>query len=200
MAFGIFDKVRKGRENLEIEQELMLLEQSFNADVPAITKPKIVPTVPNSWGGIPNVITWEVLTPQKEPYHMSLGYHSEHSKTHVLTVDTEKLYYHWLKSKLVHGRSHCVLRRDMESDYKYKDAVKGFAEGKENPVPLAYAVARYRDGQPNFGFVNGVTRTFWLINNRVPSFPISVEAEKDAENLYKWAGVGDAPKPAYDFF
>lgn len=57
-----------------------------------------------------------------------------------------------------------VCRHQMPFDYKYKWAVDGFSHGIKQPVPLAEVEAhREPNGYFYIGFINGVTRTHWLL-------------------------------------
>ena len=78
------------------------------------------------------------------------------------------------------------------ADYKFLHAEKGFANGRDNPVPLAWCDAHYRmdKGLPVLytGFTDGITRTIWLLANGAEKFPVSVSNERSALLLYRGAG------------
>lgn len=121
---------------------------------------------------------------------------------YVIHVDADKFYYYWLMSSIIladqHRSNHCVLRKDMPNDYKFKDAVKGFSNCEESPVPLAFVSANFDKEKPYIGFINGVTRTMWLLANGAKSFPIEVHKEHAAQALHSFAGIGEKPMTYQD--
>ena len=80
-------------------------------------------------------------------------------------------------------------------DRKFNDAMDGFSKGLSNPVPLAECkcflvekkteiwerkmlvfkkvVAINIDHHPALSFINGVTRTIWLLSHGAKSFPVN---------------------------
>ena len=90
----------------------------------------------------------------------------------------------------------------MPNDDKYRWAVDGFAQGPRNPVPLAEAGA-YRDLNScrlHLSFTNGVTRTFWLLANRCPAFPVKVYGSVSAKLLFQVAGLDISPLSLVELF
>lgn len=73
------------------------------------------------------------------------------------------------------------------SDYKFQYAERGFSHGIENPVPLANLVANNR--VPSISFIDGITRTIWLMANGAKYFPIFTHDSIMAKNLYRYIGV-----------
>lgn len=61
------------------------------------------------------------------------------------------------------------------ADRKFKDAEKGFAAGPESPVPLAEVTLQ--DSFKALAFINGVTRTIWLLANGANRFPIDLDCD-----------------------
>ena len=84
------------------------------------------------------------------------------------------------------------IRAEMPADHKYEHAADGFSHGFKNPVPLAEVEAWRHNGKVRIGFSNGITRTFWLIANRAPAFPIEVHSLESAELLHRAVGFGPA--------
>ncbi|WP_336928149.1 plasmid fertility inhibition factor family protein [Acinetobacter oleivorans] len=119
------------------------------------------------------------------------------NKFYIVHVDALKFYYYWLVSSIYlddqHRSNHCILRKDMPNDYKFKHAIDGFSISEHNPVPLAFVSARFEHGNPYIGFTNGVTRTMWLLANGARSFPIEVRDKESAKHLYEFAGIGEPP-------
>ena len=63
----------------------------------------------------------------------------------------------------------------------------GFAHGAENPVPLAKIGLSW--GPPGaVVFIDGITRTLWLLANGASAFPVECEASI-AEALSQAVGV-----------
>lgn len=86
-----------------------------------------------------------------------------------------------------------VCRHQMPFDYKYKWAVDGFSHGIKQPVPLAEVEAhREPNGYFYIGFINGVTRTHWLLAI-LSSFPDWGYGKESAGLLHQAAGLGISP-------
>lgn len=97
------------------------------------------------------------------------------------------------------------------NDRKFHYAEEGFRQGRDNPVPLAElhcgqyvkrtAVFQKRflwlDKQIGFNeqiktscsFVNGITRTIWLLANGVHQFPVYIDGNHDSQLLAQYAGI-----------
>ena len=59
--------------------------------------------------------------------------------------------------------------------------------GIDNPVPLAILSAdKYF---PNISFIDGITRTIWLMANRAQYFPVFAYNKESAENIYNYIGI-----------
>lgn len=144
-----------------------------------------------------NEIVWQIELPNQKPCFMRSIIGGLEDEYFVVHVDAKRFYYHWLLSSVNpsdrNRPNHCVLLKDMPQDYKFNDAVKGFADCVDNPVPLALAFADHAFGNPYIGFTNGVTRTMWLLVQGVKSFPIEVHGEDSANQLYELAGIGESP-------
>jgi hypothetical protein len=139
---------------------------------------------------------WRVPVPGEADRFMSAKSGGIDREKYVVQVDTELFYRAWLASSSAWGKrdsTDCVLRAEMPADYKYHHAVSGFAQGRDNPVPLAEVDAWREDGKVRVGFTNGITRTFWLIANRAPAFPVEVRGRDAAQLLHHAAGFGPAP-------
>lgn len=146
---------------------------------------------------------WEIHIPGQASQFMSAKSGAINDEFFVVRVDTERFYYTWLKSSPAifdrHGAD-CILRSDMPRDYKYKDAASGFANGKENPVPLAHVYVNMDKEHARIGFINGVTRSFWLIVNHAPSFPVMVHGRESAELLNQVVGLDILPMAFSELF
>ncbi|ELM8940453.1 hypothetical protein Q2R95_004367 [Escherichia coli] len=146
---------------------------------------------------------WRVPVPGQADRFMSAKPGAINDEMFVVRVDTEAFYRAWLRSSST-GREtrsdNCLLRSEMPQDYKFKHAVQGFAHGRENPVPLAFAGAHQERDRVDIGFSNGVTRSFWLIANKAPSFPIQVHGRESAELLNKVCGLDPTPLSFSELF
>ncbi|WP_367899679.1 hypothetical protein [Xanthomonas oryzae] len=139
---------------------------------------------------------WRVPVAGEADRFMSANFGGTDHDKFVVQVDTELFYRTWLGCTSAWGKrdsADCVLRSEMRADYKYQYAVGGFSHGRDNPVPLAEVDAWREGGKVRVGFTNGITRTFWLIANRAPAFPVEVRGRDAAELLHHTAGFGPAP-------
>ncbi len=73
-----------------------------------------------------------------------------------------------------------------KADKKYKYADGGFASGSLNPVPLAEV--GFWPTVPCISFVDGVTRTIWLLSKGCKSFPVHC-AINEAASLFREVGA-----------
>ena len=139
---------------------------------------------------------WCVPVPHQANRYMSASAGHIGTEMFVVHVDADAFYLAWLRCD-----EQCVLRSQMPRDYKYAYAVDGFAQGNSNPVPLA-EVAAWNDkrGRTHIGFTNGITRSFWLISNVAPSFPVQVYGRESAELLHSTAGTTQGPICYADLF
>ena len=122
--------------------------------------------------------TWSIELPDQTSCYMSV---LKSPSYWVVYVDADRFYKHWLLTE----NGHCVKKALMPHDYKYKDAIRGFSQGKENPVPLA-DVSVYDN---RIRFTNGVTRTFWLLVNECSCFPVKTD-KHSYQSLVNLAGIG----------
>jgi len=107
------------------------------------------------------------------------------------------------------------------NDHKWHHAVDGFRPGRANPVPLAtvslspaFERVRAPFWPPHWGrgtvvrdlerlgagFIDGVTRTIWLLTYGATSFPVLIHVEA-ADELHRLAGLaGRGPVSPERFF
>lgn len=130
---------------------------------------------------------WRLKVPGKADAFMCLPIYAG-SNYRVVYVHGTAFYRAWLASGVRHYQS-CHLRRDMPNDRKFKDAVSGFAEGSENPVPIAEVVPWSLDGRLLVRFNDGMTRSFWLLANHVPAFPVLCAGQHEALMLAEAVGL-----------
>ncbi len=132
---------------------------------------------------------------------------------YVVIVDSEKFLELWRSEpNSIHSEESMGNIQSWKNDRKYQDAVKGFSEGLENPVPVANIVCQehlkktciYEKKYFIFkkitgiektiinyvAFTNGITRTLWLLVQGAKYFPVECSNEEDANRLAKAAGYG----------
>jgi hypothetical protein len=147
---------------------------------------------------------WRVTVPNQTPRFMSIKSDENNQDSFVVQVDADRLYRNWLKSSAAIWQRNprdCICRADMPSDRKYKYAANGFAHGIRNPVPLAIAMAYYKtNGRLCIDFEDGVTRTFWLLSNRCPAFPVKVYGINNAKLLHQFVGLASGPISLAELF
>lgn len=138
---------------------------------------------------------WEVRADQSSRHYLRLLHRT--ADEYVVYVHAERFYGAWLLcSTVAHPRGDaCAPRRLMPKDYKYQRAVEGFSRGLPSPVPLAEVSAMERHKGIQIMFANGVTRTFWLLHNRCPSFPILVQGMEAAKLINERMGLLSGPIP-----
>ena len=99
------------------------------------------------------------------------------------------------------------------NDRKFHSATRGFSQGFNNPVPLAKVVCKEHFEQQNIykkrllrrskivgvkdikfnyiDFINGITRTIWLLSQEVEYFPVECGVNDGIESLAKECGIND---------
>ncbi len=77
-----------------------------------------------------------------------------------------------------------------KADYKYHYAEQCFSQSKINPIPLANVVCYINENNklPYTSFIDGITRTIWLLANGVEYFPIECGGVDSANLLVQAAG------------
>lgn len=113
---------------------------------------------------------------------------SEEDLYFIIWVDRFRFESVWFKSSSTYAPE---LARGNEkawrNDYKFHHAEHGFEVGIDNPVPLAILSAdKYF---PNISFIDGITRTIWLMANRAQYFPVFAYNKESAENIYNYIGI-----------
>jgi len=167
------------------------------AALPAFSSLELPQLVPACQYLSPRVV-WRIPVPGQPDVFMCLPEHYAPSDFVIYVVGLA-FYRVWLNLDWRHVRS-CGLRSDMVNDFKFQKAVNGFAEGLDNPVPLAGVtlMASSLDGCGlAMDVVDGVTRLKWLLANQVEVFPVhcSVRNMDDcifASFLANRAGAGIA--------
>ena len=133
-------------------------------------------------------LVFAIPTNQKTVY-MSLDI-EEKFTTFVLLLDTQKFIRAWRVSQ-DDGYFKGYNTGDPElwrKDRKFHYAEQGFSLGLVNPVPLADISATGRFPNCNISFVDGVTRTIWLLANQAEYFPVSVRNLDEAYAFQQIAG------------
>ena len=172
-----------------LKGELQALERAFNRE--ATDPAELV-----SKDGYQAI--WKVKLDKGQFCFMSVDSCEGNDTKWVVHVDADRFYYRWLKSfknEMLKGQVSfdVPLRQDMHLDRKFADAVEGFAEGVENPVPLADVNVYEMSGFDRIVFGGGITRTLWLLSHHAQSFPVSVSGSEEASFLQKLAGASVQP-------
>ncbi|WP_369160803.1 plasmid fertility inhibition factor family protein [Candidatus Thiodiazotropha sp. LNASS1] len=131
----------------------------------------------------------------------------------VVVVDATKFLKLWKAEPYsIHSDISMGNPETWKNDRKYHHAVKGFSFGISNPVPLANVVCnehviskpiyerkyilfkkllRIEEIGINYvSYINGITRTIWLLCNGAKSFPIECNLKDGAQRLAEYAGYG----------
>jgi hypothetical protein len=132
----------------------------------------------------------------------------------VVIVDSEKLLELWRREPYgIHSDISMGNIETWKNDRKYLHAEKGFSFGISNPVPLANIVChknieskpvyerrylffkkivRFEERKYDYvAFVNGITRTIWLLAHGAKCFPIECGIKEGAGRLAEVAGYGN---------
>lgn len=188
----MFSFLKREKTDNPVQGELRRLSELFKDGASAPTPEMLENTGYRAVWSIP-------LRDGGEAFVSASRYPYNNDETYVVEVDADRFYYHWLKSTMESGGD-CVPVEKMPEDRKYRHAEDGFAEGRENPVPLAEVNAYELFGKDYVGFSNGVTRSFWLIAHGAKSFPVEVHGQESAQRLHQLAGVGEGPKTLEQLF
>lgn len=112
----------------------------------------------------------------------------QNGKRFVVVVSAREFYAFWRAVEILKG-SQSQLRPpaldDIPMDRKWKWQAQCWEPGKDNPVPLANIGFHKRHG---IGFVDGITRTLWLLYHRAASFPMEVYGRETADKLHEFFG------------
>lgn len=116
------------------------------------------------------------------------------NECYLVMVDADRFHMAWIDATLRGtATSPARSRATMHLDRKFQFAEDGFQGGEANPVPLAEVSADLCGRYPRFGFINGITRTMWLIANGCPVFPVVTYGQDSAHAIYRLAGIGAGP-------
>ncbi|UTV60449.1 plasmid fertility inhibition factor family protein [Burkholderia arboris] len=145
--------------------------------------------------------TWRVPVPnQADCYLMAQPGGQEHFIVH---VDADKFYRRWLETSPAFPKRNsqdCVPRQAMPLDRKFATAAAGFKGGRDAPVPMPSVGYWTVASGYEVAMSDGMTRTFWLLANRVRSFPVGVSDASWATVLNSMVGIGVAPIASSDLF
>jgi hypothetical protein len=153
--------------------------------------------------------TFEIELEGGKTVHMQAQVPHEEDYYVVVMVDAARFVELWRQPLSSHREVALNTPETWPGDYKYSYAVDGFSHGAENPVPLAQVscwrsasdIVEYesrfyffkrkvivgRAGDPSLSFVNGITRTIYLLSNGAKSFPVLCE-RRAADLLVELAG------------
>lgn len=165
------------RLNLRVWRELIELKRTAE-----VAQEPVIPEIVLIEAG---KIVWRIaLSPTRSAFLSEVV--PNYGKKFVAYVHAGKFYSQWRRQSLLRpgDLQGCPRLDDMDRDYKYPSAVRGFTHGGANPVPLADIV--FLKG---IGFTNGITRTLWLIRNGAQSFPVATSCEESSLRLARELGV-----------
>ncbi|WP_322805349.1 hypothetical protein SO574_23555 (plasmid) [Vibrio alfacsensis] len=117
---------------------------------------------------------------------------SEKNAFYIVYVDRMRFESVWFKGnsqvapELARGNENA-----WRNDYKFHLAEKGFSHGITNPVSLAKLQSNTR--YPKISFIDGITRTVWLMANGAKEFPVFSYDIDNAHRLHDYIGVRNAP-------
>ena len=154
-------------------------------------------------------IIFELITENKKTVYMS---HSVTIRGGIIFVNSERFLKLWRNSLCDTDKEISNLTKEgWRRDYKFHWAEDGFRKGIENPVPLAdicctahiikeSVYAKYmwvfrkqisckEKKYYSCSFVDGITRTIWLLSNGVQSFPLHCYDSNETKYIAKLAGI-----------
>ncbi len=141
-----------------------------------------------------NWSTWRVPVPGQADCFLAAS--PGEADRYVVHIDADTFYALWLGTSPAFPRpdaQDCVPRSAMPLDSKYATAPAAFRAGRLELVTLP-SVGYWTIGSScEVAMSDGMTRTYWLLANRVRSFPVSVANATWATMLNNMAGVGVSP-------
>ena len=162
-------------------------------------------------------VVFEVPVINGPVYMRAVVPHGMQDKRALVFVNAEKFRKLWANEPYsIHQEQALGSPATWPYDRKFGQAQKGFSQGADNAVPLAYVHARAelknvpivkkyfglftrtvgfeKRALPYVCFTDGVTRTIWLLNYGAPVFPVMVD-QTEAKALYQFCGEGGGPVP-----
>jgi hypothetical protein len=158
--------------------------------------------------GTTRMAIFSVSLADREPVFMSVAETPyENENRGVVMVDARKFLKLWRAQPA--GRQQEIAQGNPDTwrqDRKFKDAAAGYSYGFTNPVPLAevgYAEGEHTSASYKFlrfgrheqmrhfryvSFINGITRTIWLLSHGCEAFPVECRLP-EARNLHRAASV-----------
>ncbi len=139
-----------------------------------------------------NYAVFHVPIRDKTVYMEKRLYGSDEDDYFVIWVDRfrfESVWFKcgsWVAPELARGNE-----QDWHNDHKYHYAEHCFNIGIDNPVPLASLKAYPH--YPSLSFIDGITRTIWLMANGAKYFPVFVYDKNMADDLHRYIGVKGSP-------
>lgn len=169
-------------QQYRVRQELKRVDAQLArlSELPPAEAPQLVP-------GHRRGIVWRVPVPGQSDVFMCLPNYAGQSYF-VVYVSGLAFYRGWLALGVGNFQS-CPLQQDMPNDRKFQDAVSGFAQGFDNPVPVADVAPSIDRGTLKIGFTDGITRSLWLLVHDVTVFPVLCSSLESASLLADKAGV-----------
>lgn len=160
-----------------------------------------------------NYLVFEFLTNRNQMIYMKHPiFQSPNDKVRIVFVQDEEFLAMWRNMQYPQEQHLSFGNEEVwREDYKFHHAERGFGIGRKNPVPLAeISCKEYIKHIPIYqkrflwlsklvgystehiaecSFINGITRTIWLLANGIKQFPVYVYNEESAILLAKHAGI-----------
>lgn len=171
-------------------QEILKLERYLKAHKSPL---------PSDYIGITNgTAYWKVKTNRKiidfcwPLFGMDIG-PQDHG--YIVHVDSYLFYKKWLEGTRIDQKNrsiNCPVKKNMPLDKKFYKAAEKIEDIK-NKIPLAKVTIEHVLGKERIFFIDGVTRTYWLLYNDAKTFPVHVDGKEKAEMVNLIAGIGINP-------
>jgi hypothetical protein len=170
-------------DNIPILIAEALSAHAENQDIAQISASDLGPVLRDvNWGRA----TWELQLRDGRRVAMSVsGTTYLNDENFVVFVSASKFYAVWWALREFDRRGICEFEQ-MPKNRKYGCQDDIWARSDERPVPLADV--SYHEGY-GIGFIDGITRTLWLLYNGASSFPVKVHGVKAAHAMH--SAIGD---------
>ncbi|WP_243351996.1 plasmid fertility inhibition factor family protein [Stenotrophomonas acidaminiphila] len=147
-------------------------------------------------GLTPDRVVWEVAT-AAGPRLMYQDSRNNMDQMYFVHVEARRFYLGMLHAgggflRTTPDGNGCLPRALMHTDYKFEKAAENFAVRERPIVDLAFPSPGLNSGELSIDFNDGTTRTYWLLANDCPAFPVRVSGLWRAELLMRHAGISMA--------
>lgn len=146
-------------------------------------------------------VAYKLLNDNSEVYMRIDETNYENENRFIVIIDINSFYKYWVAQNGGEFTGKVFISDEEHIKRKYDNAMSGFKAGVENPVPAPEVSAHIEHIKKNkvfskdilieklkIGFINGITRTQWLINNGYKFCPIETNQDS-AYLLHKYFGL-----------